>query len=73
MSAYRWRDPKPGETSSFSHGKILDAHIWRGFRMIVRADGSIVNLDSGIQGADVAEKLLALLREAARDGVEGDL
>lgn len=68
-NAYRWREPKPGEKSTFSHGRILDAHIWRGIRLLVRADGSSVNLDHTVTG----EKLLNLLREAARDGVEGDL
>jgi hypothetical protein len=69
-AAYRWRDPKPGETSSFTHGKILDAYINRGDRLLVRADGSFLKLD---WQALKAGELLDLLREAARDGVEGDL
>ncbi len=68
-SAYKWREAKPGEKSTFSDGRMLVDFVTRGGRYIRRADGTLLNINSSFSG----EALVELLREAARDGIKGDL
>lgn len=77
-AAYRWRDPQPGETSTFSHGRMLDMTLHRGERLFVRDDGTIA-LKLGIDGAITKpghqrpsnKELIDFLLQAAREGVTG--
>lgn len=65
-AAYLWEDPKPGEVSIFSSGKMMRLAIYRGGGHLEFADGRKQEFPiyHGIFGA----KLIGLLETASREG-----